>query len=269
MLRKKKLRSYKNRYKKTRHIEWRVFLICLRALLSLLSCLLATLLWSCCWSCCLLATLWSCLLSCCLLALLWSSLLCCCLLALLWSSLLSCCLLAALWSCLLCSWLSCLLALLWSSLLCCCLLAALLWCCCYCSCLLTALLWCSWCCCLLALLWCCFLCCGHVLLLSEWFGSVTQTCSWISVTSIGQKCQHFVTNNLARVANLYFYFFMHLRKFHYFLFLQIVNFQKICKNPSILCQVRKSRPLIEGLRVIFPPFSDFRGHICCFGCRIF
>ena len=194
---------------------WRVFLISLRALLSLLCCLLAALLWSSCCNCCLLATLWSCLLSCCL-------------------------------------------------------LATLLWCCCYyCSCLLLALLWCSWCCCLLALLWCCFLCCGHVLLLSEWFGSVTQTCSWISVTSIGQKCQHFVRNNLARVANLYFYFFMHLRKFRQFLFLQLLNFPKICKNPSNLCQVRKSRPLIEGLRVIFPPFSGFRGHICWFGCRIF
>jgi hypothetical protein len=84
------------------------------------------------------------------------------------------------------------------------------------------------------------------------------------VTSIGQKCQHFVTNNLARVANLYFNFFMHLRKFHHFLFLLFINFVKICKNPSKLCQVRKSRPLIEGLRVIFPPFSDFRGHICWF-----
>jgi hypothetical protein len=30
------------------------------------------------------------------------------------------------------------------------------------------------------------------------------------VTSFGQKCQHFVTNNLVRVANLYFNFFMHL-----------------------------------------------------------
>ena len=182
-------------------------------------------------SCCLLATalLWSC---CC-----WS---CCLLATTLWSCLLSCCLLATLWSCLLSC---CLLATLWSCLLCCCLLATLLW--------------------------CCFLSCGHVLLLSEWFGSVTQTCSWISVTSIGQKCQHFVTNNLARVANLYFYFFMHLRKFHQFLFLLFINFVKICKNPSKLCQVRKSRPLIEGLGVIFLPFSDFRGHICRFGCRIF
>jgi hypothetical protein len=84
------------------------------------------------------------------------------------------------------------------------------------------------------------------------------------VTSIGQKCQHFVRNNLARVANLYFYFFMHLRKFRHFLFLLITNLLKICKNPSNLCQVRNSRPLIEGLGVIFPPFSDFPGHICRF-----
>jgi hypothetical protein len=36
------------------------------------------------------------------------------------------------------------------------------------------------------------------------------------VTSIGQKCQHFVTKNLVRVANLFLYLFMHLRKFRYF-----------------------------------------------------
>ena len=131
--------------------------------------------------------------------------------------------------------------------------------------LLTALLWSSWCCCLLtALLWCCFLCCGHVLLLSEWFGSVTQTCSWISVTSFGQKCQHFVRNNLVRVANLYFNLFMPLRKFHQFLNLQLNNFAEITKNPAKICQVRNSRPLIEGLGVVFPPFSGFRGHICWF-----
>jgi hypothetical protein len=84
------------------------------------------------------------------------------------------------------------------------------------------------------------------------------------VTSIGQKCQHFVRNNLARVANLYFYFFVHLGKFHNFFYLSVIIFLKICKNPSKLCQVRKSRPRIEGLRVIFPPFSGFRGHICWF-----
>ena len=132
--------------------------------------------------------------------------------------------------------------------------------------LLATLLWsCCWSCCLLAtLLWCCFLCCGHVLLLSEWFGSVTQTCSWISVTSFGQKCQHFVTNNLVRVAKLYFNLFMHLRKFHHFLNLQLINVTEISKNPVKICQVRNSRPLIEGLGVTFPPFSCFRGQICWF-----
>ena len=57
---------------------------------------------------------------------------------------------------------------------------------------------------------------------------------------------------------------MHLRKFHQFLFRTSFEIAKIAENPAIRCQVMNSRPLIEGLSVIFPPFSDFRGQICWF-----
>ena len=72
-----------------------------------------------------------------------------------------------------------------------------------------------------------------------------------------------------RVANLFLYFFMHLRKIWQFLICEINSHSEIEENPTIRCQVRKSPPLIEGLRVTFPPFSDFQGHIYWFGCRIF
>jgi hypothetical protein len=73
-----------------------------------------------------------------------------------------------------------------------------------------------------------------------------------------------VRKNLVRVANLFLYFFMHLRKFRRFLLCQIKVHCKIDENPANVCQVTNSRPLIEGLRVTFPPFSDFRGRICWF-----
>ena len=62
-----------------------------------------------------------------------------------------------------------------------------------------------------------------------------------------------------RVANLFLYFFVHLRKIRQFLIGEINSRYEIDENPTNLCQVRKSPPLIEGLRVIFPPFSDFQG----------
>ena len=57
---------------------------------------------------------------------------------------------------------------------------------------------------------------------------------------------------------------MHLRKFRCFLFSLLEKKLKIAENPANVCQVTNSRPLIEGLRVIFLPFSDFRGRICWF-----
>jgi len=57
---------------------------------------------------------------------------------------------------------------------------------------------------------------------------------------------------------------MHLRKFQQFLFRTSFEIVKIAENLANRCQVMNSRPLIEGLSVIFPPFSDFQGHIYWF-----
>jgi hypothetical protein len=67
-----------------------------------------------------------------------------------------------------------------------------------------------------------------------------------------------------RVANLFLYFLMHVRKFHIFLFWRFNIFSKIVRISTNLCQVRVSASRNQDLRVIFPPFSDFRGHICWF-----
>jgi hypothetical protein len=59
-------------------------------------------------------------------------------------------------------------------------------------------------------------------------------------------------------------FFMHLRRFRCFLLLQFIKVAKIYENPAKNCQVRNSPPQIEGLGVVFLPFSGFRGRICWF-----
>jgi len=57
---------------------------------------------------------------------------------------------------------------------------------------------------------------------------------------------------------------MHLREFDEFLFrIKLISI-KIDENPANVCQVTNSPPRIEGLRVIFPPFFDFQGHIYWF-----
>ena len=78
------------------------------------------------------------------------------------------------------------------------------------------------------------------------------------------KMPTFCEKKLSACRKFIFIFFMHLRKIcTFFISLDTCELE-IGENPANLCQVMNSLPQIEGLGVISPPFSDFRGRTCWF-----